>query len=242
LKSTQNKKNPACGFTLVELLIVIAILSLLLSILMPAVQKAKATAFRYKCSHNLRQIFLATNFYLNDHDQTYMCAQDPVSPADDYYWLWMGRGWRPFLERYFGTKIDKDYPSALLCPQDPTSPEKYDSTSYAYSMAFYHSPEQIDSTDDPNNTYLNPQPSIPQHSYDVTHSSGKIIFGEWLSNHQRIENGKDPGWWGWEGTRNFVFADGHIQFLKAEKIREANDGYPDANLTIHGIRGTDWPR
>jgi prepilin-type N-terminal cleavage/methylation domain-containing protein/prepilin-type processing-associated H-X9-DG protein len=230
------------GFTLIELLVVIGIISLLLSILMPAVNKAKTTAYRCKCAHNLKQIILATTFYLNDHDQAYICADDPVSPPDDFYWLWMGRGWRPFLERYFGTKIDKEYPSVLLCPQDSTSPEKYDSTSYSYSMAFYHSPEQIDSMDDSNDTYLNPQPSITQHSYDVAHPYGKIIFGEWLSNHQRIENGGDSGWWGWEGRRNFVFADGHFQFLKAEKMREANDGFPNANLTVHGIKGMDWPK
>ncbi|MHC4265207.1 MAG: type II secretion system protein [Planctomycetota bacterium] len=235
-------QNLACGFTLVELLVVIAIIALLLSILMPSLNKAKITALRLKCSHNLKQIILATNLYLNDHDQTYISAQDPVSPPDNYYWLWMGRGWRPFLESYFGTKIDKDYPSVLLCPQDTTSPEKYESTSYGYSMAFYHSPEQIDSMDDPNDTYLNPQPSIPQHSYDVAHPSGKLIFGEWLSNHHRIKNGQDPAWWGWEGRRNFVFADGHIQFIKAKDIREANDGFPDMNLTIHGIKGIDWPR
>ncbi|MHC4132164.1 MAG: prepilin-type N-terminal cleavage/methylation domain-containing protein [Planctomycetota bacterium] len=229
------------GFTLVELLVVIGIIALLLSILMPTINKAKTTALRIKCSHNLKQIILATNLYLNDHDQTYICADDPVS-ISPYYWLWMGRGWRPYLEKYFNTKIDMDYPSVLLCPQDPTSPEKYESTSYGYSMAFYHSPEQIDSLDDPNDTYSNVQSSIGQHSYDVAHPFGKIIFGEWLSNHQRINNGQDPGWWGWKGRRNFVFVDGHVQFIKAKDIREANDGFPDVNLTIHGIKGIDWPR
>ncbi|MHC4293478.1 MAG: type II secretion system protein [Planctomycetota bacterium] len=229
------------GFTLIELLVVIGIIGLLLSILVPSLNKAKSTAYRFKCAHNLKQIILATNFYLNDHDQMYICAEDPVS-ITPFYWLWMGRGWRPYLEKYYSTKIDKDYPSVLLCPQDPTSPEKYESTSYGYSMAFYHSPEQIDAMNDPNDTYMNPQPSIAQHSYDVAHPSGKIIFGEWLSNHQRIKNGQDPGWWGWEGRRNFVFADGHVQFLKAKNIKEANDGLPNVNLTVHGIKGVDWPR
>jgi prepilin-type N-terminal cleavage/methylation domain-containing protein/prepilin-type processing-associated H-X9-DG protein len=229
------------GFTLIEVLVVIGIIALLLSILMPSLNRAKSTAYRLKCGHNLKQIILATNFYLNDNDQKYPCADDPVS-TDPYYWLWMGRGWRPFLEKYYRTKIDKDYPSVLLCPQDFTSPEKYESTSYAYSMAFYHSPDQIDGMEDPNDTYFNPQAGIPQHSYDVAYPSGKIIFGEWLSNHQRIKNEQDPGWWGWKGRRNFVFADGQVQFLKAKEIREANDGYPDVNLTVHGIKGMDWPR
>jgi prepilin-type processing-associated H-X9-DG protein len=44
------------------------------------------------------------------------------------------------------------------------------------------------------------------------------------------------------GSRNYLFADGQIRFLKAREIREANDRLPDANLTIGGIKGTDWPR
>jgi prepilin-type processing-associated H-X9-DG protein len=30
-----------------------------------------------------------------------------------------------------------------------------------------------------------------------------------------------PGWWSWIGSRNFIFVDGHINFLKGGKIREA---------------------
>jgi prepilin-type N-terminal cleavage/methylation domain-containing protein/prepilin-type processing-associated H-X9-DG protein len=253
LKNTRNTITGTCcsiklsvserrsAFTLIELLVVIGIIAILMSILMPSLNKAKSTAYRFKCAHNLKQIMLATNFYLGDHDQTYICADDPVS-LDPYCWLWMGRGWKPYLEKYFNTKIDQDYPSVLLCPQDNTSPEKYESTSYGYSMAFYHSSEQIDLLSDPNDTYSNVQPSIPQHSYDVANPFGKIIFGEWSSNHHRIKNGQDPGWWGWEGRRNFAFADGHVQFLKAKNMREANDGYPDINLTVNGIKGIDFPR
>ena len=236
----RTEKKLRLGFSLVELLAVIAVISLLLSILMPSLGKARSAAMRVKCAHNLRQIDMAIRLYLSGNDDTYPCTEDPVS-MDPYYWLWMGRGWRSFVEPYLETNINEDNPSVLFCPQDHTSKEEYESTSYAYSMAFYHSPKQIDDMNSPSDTYSNSQPSIPQRSFDVAKPSGKIIIGEWLSNHLRI-NGEDPGWWGWEGCRNYLFVDGQVRYLQAGQIREANDGLPDANLTVRGIKGRDWPR
>jgi len=133
------------GFSLVELLVVIAIITLLLSILTPSLGKAKAAAMRVQCAHNLKQINLAMIYYINANNDMYPCAQDPVSgDPSNPYWLWMGRGWRGLVEPYLGGFIDANNPSVLFCPRDRVSKDKFESTSYAYSMAFYHSPDQID--------------------------------------------------------------------------------------------------
>ena len=51
------------GFTLVELLVVIAVIALLVSILVPALGMAKDTAKRIFCSANLRSLSVAAIHY-----------------------------------------------------------------------------------------------------------------------------------------------------------------------------------
>lgn len=211
-----------------------------MSLLIPALAKVKILAMRAKCASNLRQIYIAMDLYTNGNDDFYPCTKDPVSTSP-FYWLWMGQGFRGFIEPYLGGNIDPDNPSVLLCPQDRTSIVEYKSTSYAYSMAFYHSPEHIDGMNDFSDCYLDAQVSVPQRSVNVGRPSSKILAGEWLSNHFQIDKDKEAGWWCWEGRRNYLFADGHVVYLKASQIRSANDGYPDANLTKNGIRGNDLP-
>lgn len=58
--------NPGRGFSLIELLVAVAVIALLISIVLPALAAARASARRTMCLSNQRQLGLALQLYVND--------------------------------------------------------------------------------------------------------------------------------------------------------------------------------
>jgi prepilin-type N-terminal cleavage/methylation domain-containing protein len=84
------------GFSLVELLVVLAIIGVLVGLLVPAVQRVRDTAARAACGNNLRQIGLA----LHGHHDTHRSFPPAVRGlAADYPFLSWHARILPFVER-----------------------------------------------------------------------------------------------------------------------------------------------
>jgi prepilin-type N-terminal cleavage/methylation domain-containing protein len=98
------------GFTLVELLVVIGIIALLISILMPSLNRARQAAQSVQCLSNLRQLYFGVRFYADDNKGCF-----PAAPVNHYQWP---------VPRMLGRDSEgHNYiksPNVWACPSDAT--------------------------------------------------------------------------------------------------------------------------
>ena len=64
---TNRPRRRTTGFSLMELMLVLAIMGILMALLLPAVQSSRESARRMDCSNKLRQLGLAANHYHSAH-------------------------------------------------------------------------------------------------------------------------------------------------------------------------------
>lgn len=110
-------EDKRAGFTLIEILIVIAIISLLAAILFPVFSRARENARRASCQSNLKQLALSIHMYNADNDQRFPIGARYDStevPGHQSGTPNYGLGWASTVYPYVKTI------ASFHCPDDTT--------------------------------------------------------------------------------------------------------------------------
>lgn len=169
------------GFTLVELLVVFAIIALLAALLLPALARGKSRAQNIQCVSNLRQLGLAVLLYADDHGGRLPVAeQQPSAPADPANLL-------PRISDLLAGQVGRTNSSVFRCSRDLPGYFAGEGSSYEWNNLFSNQKiEQL--TSDTSGVTLNVAPHDAPLLYDY----------EWFHSDSR------------DGHMNVFFADGHV--------------------------------
>jgi prepilin-type N-terminal cleavage/methylation domain-containing protein/prepilin-type processing-associated H-X9-DG protein len=208
----RRRREPGHAFTLLELLVVVAIICLLAAILFPVFARARENARRASCQSNEKQIGLAFAQYVQDNDERYPIARNATPRGD---------GWVHSLYPYH-----KSY-QLFQCPSEKRGPANGRvSDYYANRNIMRLSPYGGNSI----------QGISPTLVASIAQAANTVLVGEAIdstnincpsldtgchagsSSLTNVSSGVILNGIHLEGA-NYLFVDGHVKWLKPEQVK-----------------------
>ena len=114
------------GFTLLELLVVIAIIAILAALLLPALNNAKKKAAQAACINNLKQLGLGMEIYVGDSSGDFpgIASQHAGFNAADWIYWRTNTTWPQFEKSPILTAIPGTQKPSLRCPLDKSDADR----------------------------------------------------------------------------------------------------------------------
>lgn len=251
-----NGKSLKRGFTLIELLVVIAIIAVLLAILQPALSKAKHLSRRLYCQANLKNIALAWNMYLDDHDGRFY-----QNTTGHYtYGGWNGtsnpdkvRPLNPYLS-IPEMDASKAETKVFKCPADDGRVSTVGMIYYEYFGTSYQTnllligQNQLGNylPNDPGDTLTNAiNDQLKNNNVNkVGNHSEILLIGdfEWAMQWQPNTNNKprEPEWHRRDYYHNLAFLDSHVEYLRIRRGLAITSQYRVMPFRVLYKQTLDW--
>ena len=213
--ATPSPNSTRRGFTLVELLVVIATIGLLVSLLLPAIGSVRESAMRTQCASNMRQVGLAMLLYTDAHGGKMPGTSHTVSEDEE--------AWIDLLSPYM-----EDVDIIRICPLDKYGEERVELRQTSYTLNAYLTTEvgederciDRDLMSDSQTMWVFELGDKKTSQYlDHVHSFNWFRFKNILFDnvYEAVSGEIDTQRHG-EGS-NYLYADGRVEFIDADTIK-----------------------